>query len=99
MSTHRTPRHGNGASHSSHDKGHMSEIGDNLREIGEHGQGVAQDNYEQIKDRAAKYYETGREKAEEWEEQVVRYVKNKPIQSMLIAAGVGMLLGRYWSRR
>ena len=89
-------RHGNGAKH---EKDHVSEISDNLRQIGDHIQGVAQDNYEQIEDRAAGYYEAGRDKAQEWEDDVLQYIKDKPLQSVLIAAGVGLLLGRFWSRR
>jgi len=40
----------------------------------------------------------GRERAQEWEQSIETYVQEKPIQSILIAAGVGILLGILWKR-
>ena len=48
---------------------------------------------------ATDYYDHGRKKAGELETQVVDYVRTKPLKSILIAAGVGALLGILISRR
>ena len=44
-------------------------------------------------DKAHEYYERSREKAVEFEEQIEKYIREKPLQSVLIAAGVGVALG------
>ena len=36
--------------------------------------------------------------AHEWEEGIESYVREKPLQAVLIAAGVGLLLGALWKR-
>ena len=46
-----------------------------------------------MREQAADYYEHGRRRASEMEQSLEQYVQEKPIQSLLIAAGVGMLLG------
>jgi ElaB/YqjD/DUF883 family membrane-anchored ribosome-binding protein len=40
----------------------------------------------------------GRQRAQEWEKGLEDYVHEKPLQAILIAAGVGMLLGVLWKR-
>ena len=57
------------------------------------GQGTGQ-----LRDQASEYYEQGRQRAQEWEQGLEQYVQEKPVQSLLIAAGVGMLLGLLWKR-
>ena len=54
--------------------------------------------YGQLRDQATDYYEQGRQRATEMEQSLEQYVHEKPIQSLLIAAGVGMLLGVLWKR-
>jgi ElaB/YqjD/DUF883 family membrane-anchored ribosome-binding protein len=44
-------------------------------------------------DKAQEYYEMSREKAMELEQNVEQYIREKPLQSVLIAAGVGAVLG------
>jgi len=44
-------------------------------------------------------YEKGKGKAVEWQDGVERYVREKPLQSMLIAGGTGLLLGLLIGRR
>jgi len=59
---------------------------------------AAREKYEELRDQAADYYEQGREKAHEWQHGVEQYVQEQPIKALLIAAGVGMLLGILWKR-
>lgn len=75
------------------------EIGHNVRDMTGQLGDVAREQYENVREHAADYYEKGREKASEWEESVESYIKEKPIKSLLIAAGVGLLFGLMWRRR
>ncbi len=74
------------------------EVGENLREAGGRVRDVATEQYEQMKHQAQEYYERGRERAREMEQSLEQYIQEKPIRSLLIAAGVGMLLGILWKR-
>jgi ElaB/YqjD/DUF883 family membrane-anchored ribosome-binding protein len=53
----------------------------------------------QIRDAVREQYQRGRDKARQWEEGVENYVQEKPLRSLLIAAGVGLLAGLLWRRR
>lgn len=53
----------------------------------------AQDLATQGKEAAAEYYEQGRERVQEWQQQLEHQVREKPLQSLLIAAGIGLLVG------
>ena len=43
-------------------------------------------------------YDQGRQKAQEWQQDLEQYVQDQPVKALLIAAGVGMLLGILWKR-
>ena len=74
------------------------EVKDNLRELGSQVRDTATQQYEQLREQATDYYQQGRDRAMEMEQSLEQYVQEKPIQSLLIAAGVGMLLGVLWKR-
>jgi ElaB/YqjD/DUF883 family membrane-anchored ribosome-binding protein len=76
-----------------------AEVKENLRDIGTQVRDQATQQYEQMRDQANQYYEEGRRRAMEMEQTLEQYVQEKPIQSLLIAAGIGMLLGMIWKRR
>ena len=59
---------------------------------------AATQSYEHFRDTASEYYQQGREKAQHWQEEIENYVQEQPIKAMLMAAGVGMLLGILWKR-
>ena len=59
------------------------------KEIG----GQAQELIAQGKEVAAEYYEEGRNQVLAWQQQLEYQVREKPLQSLLMAAGVGLLLG------
>ena len=59
------------------------------KEIG----GQAQELIAQGKEVAAEYYEEGRNQVFAWQQQLEYQVREKPLQSLLMAAGVGLLLG------
>jgi ElaB/YqjD/DUF883 family membrane-anchored ribosome-binding protein len=75
-----------------------SEVGQNLRNLGSQVRDQASQQYEQMRQQANDYYEQGRQRAMEMEQNLEEYVQEKPIQALLIAAGVGMLLGLLWRR-
>jgi ElaB/YqjD/DUF883 family membrane-anchored ribosome-binding protein len=76
-----------------------SQVGEGIRNLGEQVKETAQEKYESLRDAASDYYETGRERAQQWEEGLEGYVQDKPVKALLIAAGVGFLLGAIWKRR
>lgn len=73
-------------------------VGQSLKDAGEHARDMAREKYEHVRDSAQEYYEQGRAKAKEWTSDVETFVQERPIQSLLIAGGVGLLLGFFWRR-
>lgn len=54
---------------------------------------------EAAKDVAGEYADEGKKKYEDLEDRAVTYIREKPLQSVLIAAGAGLLLGYLFSSR
>jgi ElaB/YqjD/DUF883 family membrane-anchored ribosome-binding protein len=79
-------------------KDKVSEAASSVRDMGQQAYDAATEKYENVRDSAAEYYQAGREKAMEWESQIESYVREQPIKSLLMAAGVGCLLGMIWKR-
>jgi len=75
-----------------------SEVGQNLRDMGAQAREVASEQVNQLRDTASQYYQQGRERAMEFEQNFEDYVRQQPVKSVLIAAGVGVLLGILWRR-
>lgn len=75
-----------------------SSIGEKVRDMGSQVRDVAQERWHQLRDTAGNYYEQGRDKAVQLEENVENYIQGAPIKSVLIACGVGLLLGILWKR-
>lgn len=76
-----------------------AQAGRNVRQAGEHVKEAATQKYNEIKDQASIYYNEGRERAAEFEKSLESYVQEKPLKSVLIAAGIGLVLGMVWKRR
>lgn len=70
-----------------------TQLKDQAQAYYETGKDRAQEYLETGRERAQEYYEMGRERAMEYEQQVENYIREKPLQSVLIAAGVGAVLG------
>ena len=60
---------------------------------------AAQEKLGQLRDNASEYYEQGREKVFGVQRTVEQFICEQPVKSVLIAAGVGLLFGRFWMRR
>ena len=67
-------------------------VKDDIRELGR----VAKDA---AKDTAGQYIDQTKQKYGEIEDQVVNYIREQPVKSVLIAAGTGLLLGLLFTRR
>jgi len=69
------------------------------KKAGDVAQDATQEALEHLRENAAEYYERGRETVEGAASAFERYVREQPIKSLLIAAGAGLLFGRFWMRR
>ncbi|HSV14738.1 MAG TPA: hypothetical protein VLI90_10790 [Tepidisphaeraceae bacterium] len=87
---------GAGATDQLRDK--ASEVGQNLRDMGSQARDAATEKYNQLRDQASQYYTQGREAAQEWEQNLESYIHEQPMKAVLMAAGVGLLLGLLWKR-
>lgn len=64
--------------------------------------GIAKDAREKLGQRSASatgYYEQGEEKVRQVRRTLERFIRDEPVKTVLIAAGVGLLFGRFWMRR
>ena len=79
-------------------KDKASEMVDSVRDTASQMRDTASEQYQAAKETATEYYQAGREKAVEWEEQLENYVREQPVKALLIAAGVGAIIGAIWKR-
>ena len=70
-----------------------------FQELGGMAREMAQEKVEQLRASAAEYCEEGRDRVQQVERGFEQFVRQQPLKSILIAAGVGMLLGGLWMRR
>ena len=59
----------------------------------------AEEALEGLKGRAADYLDIGRDRALALAELVEEQIRQRPVQSLSVAAGIGFALGLLWSRR
>ncbi|MGC3967280.1 MAG: hypothetical protein QM775_07890 [Pirellulales bacterium] len=74
---------------------HMAET---VRDIGQKAGKAARDGLDQVRKSAGAYMDAGREKAVELEHSFEDQIKSRPLQSLLIAAGVGFAIGFLMTR-
>ena len=60
---------------------------------------VAQERLGELCGNAADRYAEGQEKVHQAERRFENFIRERPVTSILIAAGVGLVLGRFWMRR
>jgi ElaB/YqjD/DUF883 family membrane-anchored ribosome-binding protein len=75
------------------DSHNTAERYDHMQETAKEMRDKAQELMTQGKEVAAEYYEEGRNQVLAWQQQLENQVREKPLQSILIAAGVGLLFG------
>jgi ElaB/YqjD/DUF883 family membrane-anchored ribosome-binding protein len=76
-----------------------SEVAQDVRDMGGQLGDVAREQYENVKEQASQYYKRGRKRAADVEEGFEDYIREKPIHAILVAAGIGLLVGMMWRRR
>ena len=75
------------------------EVSRDLQAMGGTVRDAAQEQLGQMRDNASEYYEQGRDKAHQVKRTLEQFIMDQPLKSLLIAAGVGLLFGRFWMRR
>jgi ElaB/YqjD/DUF883 family membrane-anchored ribosome-binding protein len=76
-----------------------SDLKSSLQEMGASAKQVAQEQFEGVRETMTGYYEQGRDRAIELEHSLENRIREKPISSLAIAAGLGFLIGMFWMRK
>jgi ElaB/YqjD/DUF883 family membrane-anchored ribosome-binding protein len=72
------------------------EVTEDLQEMGGTIRDAAQAKLEQVSERAAEYCEQGRDKLHGVACACEHFVRERPLRSVLMAIGIGWLVGRFW---
>ena len=75
-----------------------AETRDNIADMGHLAKETVQDKLHDLKGLAADKYDEGKQRLGEFQDGLVRSVRESPMKSVLIAAGVGLALGILWRR-
>jgi ElaB/YqjD/DUF883 family membrane-anchored ribosome-binding protein len=75
------------------------EVTEDLREMGETVREAAQEKLGQVGERASECCEQARDKVHGVARACEQFLQQRPLMSVLLAAGVGLLLGRFWRSR
>ena len=70
-----------------------AQVRDRVQEAGAQVRDKAQEASREVADTASEYYQQGRKQMEAVEHTLEDGIRAKPLQSLFIAAGIGMLLG------
>jgi ElaB/YqjD/DUF883 family membrane-anchored ribosome-binding protein len=75
------------------------EVKKDLQEMGGTVRDAAQEKLGQVGEKASEYCEQGREKVHGVACACEQFIRERPLRSVLMAAGIGWLLGSFWKRR
>lgn len=89
----RTPQAGGATATTPQESRNVEQRREPGREAGSEVLQKAQDLTAEGKAVATEYYEQGRERLLAWQQQLESQVREKPLQSLLMAAGIGLLFG------
>ncbi len=76
----------------------LTETRDNIADVGHLAKEAATDSFHALRERASTSYDEGKEKLGEYRDQLADTVREAPMKSVLIAAGIGLALGFLWRR-
>lgn len=76
-----------------------TDLGHNVQDIGRITRDIAQETMGAIKENAGDYYQQGVDRAKGLEKDLEGKIKEKPMQSLLIALGLGFIVGWLFHRR
>lgn len=85
--------------HLDHLKKRTNDLGHNVQELGRITRDIAQETMGALKENAGEYYQQGVDRAKEMEKDLEKKIKEKPMQSLLIALGLGFIVGWLFHRR
>jgi ElaB/YqjD/DUF883 family membrane-anchored ribosome-binding protein len=71
------------------------DMGANIKDMGNSAKDAAREQIDRVRDTATEYYEQGRERFMEAEDSLEEYIREQPIKSVLIAVGIGFLVGKF----
>jgi ElaB/YqjD/DUF883 family membrane-anchored ribosome-binding protein len=78
---------------------HASTIAKDVHKVGDAARRVATDGVDAIRETAHQYLDDGKAQVRQLGDSVQQRVQDQPVKSLLIAAGIGFLLGAIWIRR
>lgn len=76
-----------------------AELKQNLQEIGSLAWKIVREKLQQLRQSETQHDSSGRESAERVDDGLTSRIRQKPLQSMLVAAGLGLVVGILWRRR
>ena len=74
-------------------------VTEDLQEMGWTVKDAAQEKLGRVGEKAAEYCEQGRDEVHGVACACEQFLRERPLRSVLIAAGIGWLLGRFWKHR
>jgi len=75
------------------------ELTEDLQKLGGTVRDAAQEKLGQVSERASEYCEQGRDKVHGVACACEQFLRQRPLTSVLLAVGIGWLLGRFWKLR
>jgi ElaB/YqjD/DUF883 family membrane-anchored ribosome-binding protein len=90
-----------GTDHSASDRlrEQASALTDDIQGLGAIARDAAQEKLGQIQENASDLCDQGRDKVRQAARSLEHYIVEQPLTCVLIAGGLGLLLGRFWMRR
>ena len=77
----------------------VKEVTEDLQNMGGTVRDAAQEKLGQVGKKAAEYYEQEQDKVHGVACACEQFIAQRPLTSVLLAAGIGWLLGRFWKGR
>lgn len=74
-------------------------VADDFHEVGDAARQMANHSVAAVRETAMQYLDEGRSRAQHLGDEIQSHVTERPLKSLLLAAGVGFLLGAIWTRR
>ena len=74
-------------------------VSEDVKEMGGIVRDAAQETLGQVRENANECCQHGRDKVHGVASAIEQYIRERPIKSVFIAAGIGLLYGRFWMRR
>ena len=70
-----------------------------IQEVGTEARKAAQEKLGDLRDTAGQYIDQGRARVRDFSDTLEMQIRDQPLRSVLIATGIGFVLGFLWSRR